>query len=330
MKKIYIFPIFNEGNTNSYTSQLAESLNKRNIVLNINQIKSSLLSDLFRYFSADVFIFNWVENIALENRRKYIRIFVYISMTILYRLVGKKIIWILHNKCPHERQSSLSSFLMKYNSKIASYIFTHSKTGIEFCKENYSVGNKVFFLHHPIYKESILFERREEKQYDIIIWGSIKKYKKILEFVTFWIEEQLYKKFKLLICGKCDDPHYDYLIKEKIEGTDVVYVNEYITTIRLNELISSSKAVLFTYNNDSVLSSGALIYSIPFFKKIIGPDHGIFKQLKEEGIVQVYNSFYDIEELLLEEHYNDDAIEQFVQNNNWQNFALAIENIITL
>ena len=82
--------------------------------------------------------------------------------------------------------------------------------------------------------------------------------------------------------------------------------------------ISNSRSILFTYSSDSILSSGALIYSLNFLKQIIGPNVGFFHELKE--IVRCYNNFEEISNIPINEGVDEFKIKSYINKNQWYSF----------
>ena len=71
-------------------------------------------------------------------------------------------------------------------------------------------------------------------------------------------------------------------------------INGYIEFEELKHLIHNAGLVLFTYQKESVLSSGALMDSIGCSAKVLGPDTGAFRDLAAFDIVATYQSFDEI------------------------------------
>lgn len=318
MRKVYIYPPF--GGVNLYKKYIIDSFteNKDYIVTNHDGIGKAWLN-LYKNFDADMYLFSWPESLCV-SMFGFMR-FIYISFYIgLFRLFKKKIIWILHNKHPHNGDNWRTRFGMRLMARLSTIIVTHSKDGIQYL-ENVLKVNKGYYIPHPVYSTEIV--PCKELEWDYIIWGTINSRKRILEFLEFIRERPYYKTKKILLCGRCPDLTYNNKI-EKIVGNNVTYLNRFVSDDELRELISKCKSILFTYLNDSVLSSGALIYSLNFNKPIIGPNLGAFKDL--DKIVSLYNDFDDIENIDLKT--NEDYIKDYIENNQWKDFPTKIENIL--
>jgi glycosyltransferase involved in cell wall biosynthesis len=328
-KTYYFFPINAKGNT--YVEHFVTALANKHVVVNIGdrekqqKIFRSFMLDMVRYFKADVFVFNWTEFLSMGINKLGMPLFV--MMTCLYRLFGKKIIWFLHNKHTyHEKPSFSSKWLMTYQAFIANVVITYSKEGIDFCKNNLYKNAKIFYFPHPVYPEAVKIDIAEK--YDIIIWGTINPYKRVLDFLKYYNQNETLKQLKLLICGQCRDMAYNKQILEQITP-NVTYLNEFVSTKKLNEYLSVSKNILFPYETESVLCSGALVYSIAFGKKIIAPEVGAFKDYEKYNFVSTYKSFNEIESLLTHNNENNaEIVAQFCEKYTWEKFIEKVDTLL--
>jgi hypothetical protein len=78
----------------------------------------------------------------------------------------------------------------------------------------------------------------------------------------------------------------------------------------------------------SVLSSGALIFSLPAKKLIIAPYVGSFKDLGDMGIVANYHSFNDIANLTNYFELDKTKIDEYLNTYTWDNFILTLKNCL--
>lgn len=189
---------------------------------------------------------------------------------------------------------------------------------------NYIEGQtsvKTVFIPHPFRKKFCLKEDLDYK-YDIIIWGSIYKYKGIVEFLKSKIALNI--SCTVLIVGKCNDTDYDSQIRALIDK-NISYQNRYVDETELNSLILSSRYVVFPYLKDSISSSGALIDSVLLGKTVIGPNVGAFEELSSIGLCYTFNKYSDIFDIInSNEIVNKNLIANFVNENVWDNSAKKI------
>lgn len=72
------------------------------------------------------------------------------------------------------------------------------------------------------------------------------------------------KSKRILIVGRCPESKYAKEIDDAIAESNITFDNRFFSDKELRNSISQSKVILFTCNTESVLSSGALIYSLNF------------------------------------------------------------------
>ena len=328
-EKIYFYPQYEytiANSPNPYIVDFQKALSVNYIVVNKKSNHKGVL-DFFKYiFKTDIFIFNWIEDLPIHKYGK-LQVVFFILFLSISKLANKKIIWILHNKYSHfSSKNYWTDFMYFILMKYSNLIFTHSKEGISFGKERYSrYSPKIKFFNHPV--RQLLIKPKKHKEYDFLIWGTIKPYKGVLEFLKF-LKENEKSSFKILIAGKCFDDNYKNQM-ELFLSTNITFKNEMFTIEEISEMASQCKFILFLQNSVSVLSSGVLMDSIGMGVKIIGPNRGAFRDLSALSFINVYNSYEDIF-LLLEKLVNEDSsvniteLNEFYKKNTWLNFGNSV------
>lgn len=328
MKKAFIYPITNrdkKGVVNPYLYEFTDSLKENIKFVNLNSPSNVGVINIFKYsFSKLDYIFlNWIEDLPDKKLGKF-QTFLLVYFIFTYsKFTGTKIIWTLHNKLSHYKSNiKTKKWLFEKLIKKSDFILTHAREGIKYIEEFSAVdAKKVHFFHHPV-RNLELIEKKHQKIYDLIIWGTILPYKGVAEFLESWNNNKAAAKYKILIAGKVPDTEYLNTL-ENLLTKNIELRKEYIPNEELAKLIHSSKAILFTYQNNSILSSGALMDSIVTGEKVIGPETGAFVDLKNEGLVDTYENFEDIPTLLknIELSSNISDIKSFFTKNNWNAFG---------
>lgn len=328
MTKVYFYPkIVLKPNDiqNSYTKDFENALTEQHELLN-KKANSKGVLDFFKYLNkADIFIFNWIEDIP---RRRYgrLQVFFFLIFIAIKRVFRYKIVWVLHNKYSHNlaknRWTDLMFSLLIKNSDL---ILTHSNEGVDFMKKNHpKYAYKVKYEIHPIKKK--LINETSEKEYDFLFWGTIHPYKNILKFLEFLKTKKALEATKVMIVGHCFDKEYEKELKSFTSET-ITFENKFFEMDVIANLASRSKFILFTYSAKSVLSSGALMDSIRMNTKIIGPNHGAFKDLEFLPTVHVYNTYDDIIAIHKSgsttkiSNAQEKEIDRFFEENSWLEFA---------
>lgn len=316
--KIFIYPTYDpkrdkSGNLYIDCFRKAFEADPRFVVCN-TWARSETLGLLLN-LRAELFILHWVDLIP-SKPLGWLQTLFFRAGVCAARLRGAKIVWVLHNKEAHDDKSSRPAALMQWMSGKANYVLTHSQEGVTFFKQKYPRSRACcFFIPHPVY-DSSEFRSGGPVMWDYIIWGSISRRKNVLEFVRFAAGCNALKDKKIYICGRCADSILDKEIRDALPP-NVTFENRFMSDDELKEKISSAAAILFTYDGGSVLSSGALIYSLNFLKPIIGPRVGSFADM--QGIVSCYDSFEDIPSIPLSGD-NSSLIKDYLAENTWRSF----------
>ena len=292
MLNVYFHPKFDfkiTASPNPYIFNLENSLAQKYNIINKNYNKKGVL-DFFNYlFKADIYLFNWIENLS-ERRYGGIQVIFFCLFLIAAKCLRKKIVWILHNKYSHNISRSKWVDIMYYIMlKHSDLILTHSKSGINFVKErNPLYSKKVKYFMHPI---NPIFPTLSHSDCicDFLIWGTIQPYKGIVDFLKYLKDTGKIHFFKILIIGRC----LDYQYKKEVD--------KYL------------------------LSSGSLMDSIGMGSAIIGPNIGAFKDLSSYHFINTYSTYDKIIDIYNTYNSNKDSrlkeIDNFCHENSWELFS---------
>lgn len=315
--KVFIYPTFDpvhDKSGNNYIRLFREAFEKDARFKVLNRCPRSETLGLILNADADMFILHWADLVPSKPLGWLQSAFFRIGVN-LARSRGKKIVWVLHNKTAHDDRSGKPEKMMDFMASRCDRVLTHSLEGVRFFKERFPAsGAECRYIPHPVYSETTV--PPAEREYDYIIWGGISKRKRVLEFIRFAAESDWFKSHRTLICGRCSDQELDSHIRE-VTPPWITYENAFLSDDELRDRISKAGTILFTYDSTSVLSSGALVYSLNFVKPIIGPAVGSFADMK--GIVSCYHDFKDIPDLEID--FDRDAALGYIKDNTWARFT---------
>lgn len=321
--KVFYFPSAGrKGYCNPYSLHYKNALVKRFELLDINGswYFAACIPLFINSFKADIFIFNWIESICF-NRFGKIQYFVVLLALFIIKIRRGKIIWMFHNKHPHQGVNYFTKHIHSFLFRNSSLIISHSKEAAEYAKTQ--TNKTVVYRCHPICSINVKINKSVPKC-DILIWGTILPYKGIVEFL---IQNSVRDTdLKIIILGKCNDTGLSNEIR-KYCSTYVNFENRHADFSEIASYICNCRYVLFPYIGDCVSSSGALIDSIAMHGFVCGPDKGAFKDLQEVGIAITYNSYDELFHIL-EEPYSirEETRKKFMSDNSWDNFAQFIAN----
>ena len=334
MTKFFIHPTTGKviGSPNPYIENFAGALSQKHKVVN-RHAKNRGVINLYRYlFQTDIYVFNWIEDLPQKQYGR-IQTALFIVFTFIAKLLGKKMVWVLHNKYSHHTATDQwTDFMYRFMMKKSDVIITHSNSGVEFVKENFpQYSSKIGMLFHPI-QSLIPGVYHKEKKYDLLIWGSIFPYKGILEFLKHAAESKAFSQIRILIVGRCKDREYKRQLQQVLTEK-MVFIEKMLEMDEIAEFSRQSRFTLFTYKSPTVISSGSLMDSIRMGADIIGPDHGAFKDLEGYGFMKVYKEYEDIASIINEPSdrpAENEQLDSFLRENSWDAFVPKFEHALQL
>jgi beta-1,4-mannosyltransferase len=330
--KAYIYPITSRGweKTPQYIFYFIEGLKGHFEFVNRDRPSLTGILDILKYVNKIDFLFlNWPEEIP-DKKKGYIQTLIFYFTVIYVKIRRIRIIYTLHNRESHSgKNPGIKNAIRKFVLRKADLIITHSKEGLDVLKEidkNYE--HKSAYFCHPILPK-IDIQPGINKKYDILIWGTIEPYKGVDLFIKFINERKLFN-IKILIAGKIRDESS----RQKImlnKPTNIEVIEKYISDDELKHYISQSKAVLFTYTESSILSSGVLMDSLKYAPLIIGPNIGAFRDLAQEGIIYTFSNYDELFELLSNIDslaLDKTVIDKFIESNQWPDFGKSLSDLL--
>ena len=317
MEKIYYYPSApREGYKNPYSINYKEALKLNFILLDdVSKAKYTAVFSFLKYaFLADVFVLNWVEDVAFAKFHRFKFIIVYLSLLVI-RIRKCRIVWMIHNIHPHKGVTEITQFIQSYLFKHSSIIITHSKAAANFARKK--SNSDIYYVCHPFVKIYTQPYEIPDVFYDVLIWGDILPYKGVSEFLSLPFVSQL----KVKIIGRC----YDEILERKIRShcnDNVEYENRRISFDELKSFISKSRYIVFPYIGDCVSSSGALIDTLTLGGCVVGPYKGAFIDLGEEGLCLTYKNEKELKDILQSNiRINQSDISNFIHENTWSNIS---------
>lgn len=337
MKRFVVFPnltVSPDQRPNPYIQDYIEALNRLPDVRVINPAhKNPLLSLLPPSRWGDVFIFNWFESIP-DFKYGPLQAVTATAFLLLQRIRGKKIVWMLHNKKPHAQgRDGMKTFLARLIAKNSSLIITHSEEGVRLVHDDFPyAAHKVHYIDHPTKCRLPLATAAPtaEKKYDLLIWGTIARYKGIFEFVDY-IRTNKIDHLRICIVGGASETVFKDL--KAICPDNVTLINQRPSFDELADYINQSEFVLCPYAPETILSSGMLMDSLSFGAKVIGPEVGSFKDYAGNSLLNVYNfkSFDDISGIA-QRHKHDSVslanYRKFLEENDWTHYAQKLAKLL--
>jgi glycosyltransferase involved in cell wall biosynthesis len=331
--RAYIYPRsvlgrLSTGIHNPYVNNFIRGVSDRIEFLNKDHRSSIGILDLLRYVGKfELLILNWVENLP-ARKGGYIQGFLFVVMAFLKSRIGFKIIWTMHNKVSHSsKHLFMKKILFRTLLRKSDLIITHSSEGVRYAQETVPGidREKIFFFTHPVVPNPL--KASKERQYDILIWGSLAPYKGVHNFLQYLEDKGISEKYSIKIVGECTSEEY-YRVLSRYGSQQVSIENRFAEKSELEELMAAARFVLFTYSGESVLSSGALMDSLACKATVIGPDVGAFRDAGRAGVIKTYKTFDEIPGIIwqLKDRPENELvarIDEFVNAHTWEKFSRA-------
>ncbi len=327
-------PVLPGKRANPYVADFRQALEQAGATVVNPPHRNPLISLLRPSRQGDVIIFNWFESIP-EFRHGVVQSWVAVALLVWLQLRGRRIVWMLHNKNPHApRHPWLNRLLRGLIARQATLIVTHAREGIDVVRENYPTAlPKAHFLDHPTKNRLAFVPNGATKDYDLLIWGHIARYKGVFEFVDY-LRRHPEASLRVCIVGTCSPPSlFDEL--KAAAPPSVTAIHESPSFERLATYVARAHFVLIPYHTDSVLSSGILMDSLSFGAKVIGPRAGSFNDYAATPGLNVYtfDRFDDIPALVA--RYRDvptdrEAYARFLDSHGWPGFAHRLIRLLSV
>ena len=278
---VYI-PLARNG-ANAYTLTMIRLLEKDYLVSGELYSFTNLLS-IIR--TKAVFL-NWIED-SLDKITKH--------RILLYKLLGSKIVWVMHNKSSHDPNKDTKGNI-NWLKRVSTDIIIHSKGSITELQDKYV--KKAFYLPHVMYKDS--FSRKlpnelrrrygiDEHDFVFTFFGLIRPCKGIEELISAFGQVKG-DDAKLIIVGRSENECKEYsdsIMSLTEVDRRIVFDNVEIPREVLNALIFMSNVIVLPYHTASYLNSGAMIHSMSLGRTVIAPRFAMADDYALKGLVYLF------------------------------------------
>lgn len=224
-----------------------------------------------------------------------------------YRLQGVRVLFIVHNRYPHENQSGLA---MSAARSLRASICRQCDAiiGLSHATENAlkdllpdwessDYKEKYFVIPHPnyfgCYNDSSIDRINAfgyGDSFTFLLVGNIKRYKNIeliLSVATEFESEQLDAKF--VIAGRCDDQKYYQELNEAAPG-NVEIIEGFVSEDDMSRYIKSADAMILPYDSSS-LNSGVCILAFSLGRTVVCPKIGSLENVPDDLVFSyTYNN----------------------------------------
>lgn len=232
-------------------------------------------------------VLNWVEN-ELDSiwRRRLLS----------YKLLGIKIIWVFHNRIPHEvgqdGQAAVTARKnIKFLAEMSDAIIIHSQNSRKYLEEYTNRFQKVFYVPHVNYMRQYRWLNGSEdgaRDFTFVFQGRIMPYKNIELLIKVYKDLEL-PNCRLRIVGEPCSEKYAEKIQALCAGTGIQLKLDYLSDRAVGEELLKGDVEVFPYDLKSSMNSGAMIGAFSCRRTVIVPNNAMAKDYKDEDFLYVYD-----------------------------------------
>lgn len=281
--------------SNKYIEIICDLLEERNCQL---FALTDIFTNIQNFRSIKILHLNWFEN--LNGRFDFIK---KIFLIIFLRMVGKKIVWVMHNKIPHDKtqlffKKTIVKILMHFSASIIIHSRESEKLILEVSKK---LKSKITYIPHPNYINSYertlslefsLEERKETplqtRPINLLFVGVVKPYKNIellIDTIKFFGQDAV-----LTIAGNPYSSDYKQSLIDRGKGAkNIIFDFRFIPDSELVNYIYKSDLLVLPYDYASSLNSGTAILAFSNKKTIVCPEIGTILDLQDKTNVLSYS-----------------------------------------
>jgi len=252
------------------------------------------LSNPLLFAKCKIYNFNWFEKVN-SKKQFYLKCLLLDSL----HFAGKKIIYTLHNKQPHNiSDNDLSLKMMRKMCRRADAIVglcPDTKDIVSSLDE--AAVDKLKIVPHPNYIRNYDLSKTSnmrskfgflEDDMVFLFFGFVSPYKNI-EMLIKTFNQIENPRIKLLIAGNPCDTAYKEQLLDLTEGIlNIVCDFRYIADDEIVKYYNTADIVVLPYHKTSSLNSGAVYLSFSHKKTVICPDIGTIRALKDRSFVYDY------------------------------------------
>ena len=271
--------------------------------------------------------------------------------------VGKKIIWNLHNKIPHDAKDvAKAKDFMREMAKISNKIVIHCSetTGVvrELCGDNPTMLEKIVLVPHPNYIGIYGAEKADNilqnNKLSLCFFGAVKKYKN-LELLINAVNELNFNDVELKIVGRCRSASYARQLKNLIGGNSNIITDfRFVKDNEIPQITANSHLFVLPYNLNSSLNSGATLLAFSYGRSVLSSLTGTLADIERKDIFFAYSYTNESEHkeklkeqiIAIREKYNgkynellklgEDCKQYMVDNNSIEHVTRQLSEVFNI
>lgn len=255
----------------------------------------NLFSSWAHFRSIKLVHLNWFEN--LHKDRLYKSLFRKVFVLMMLKIFGKKIVWTMHNRESHEKETGRwSNWLTSLLHQYADAIVIHSNLSQQLLAiKNKELAYRTTYVPHPNFVGSY-GEVQEQKNVmegplRLLFLGAIKPYKNIE--LLLHVCGRIGMGVELRVCGHPSTTAYANELKQKAANNRNITLDlRFIPDEDIPHLIAEADLLVFPYDLSSSLNSGSVYLAFSYQRSVICPSIGTIMDLSEEAKGKLFTYRY--------------------------------------
>ena len=233
-------------------------------------------------------VLNWIEY-NLDNEK--------IKQLLWYKLLGIKIIWVFHNRMPHDSGGTAQELKeirkkMRFIARVSDVIILHSYSSAKYLKEYLSKTDKKFYVPHVDYMRQIKWAKgnqyEEEGAFKFVFQGTVSPYKNIELLIKVFRDLDL-PNCQLHIIGKPCSAEYAKKINEISLGAEIRLRWECLSDYAVCQEIQKGDVMVLPYDLKSSMNSGAMIAAFSNKRTVIVSANAMAQDFKGQDFLYIYD-----------------------------------------
>jgi glycosyltransferase involved in cell wall biosynthesis len=236
---------------------------------------------------------------------------------LIFRLVGGKLIWTIHNRRPHIRKyEKLNRLLRILFEKLSYRNHVHCHCAVQEMAEILKADQQKFFvIPHPDYPVKL---RNREEAFSLVkekyqqtpnvahlqaedslylMFGQIRAYKGVLPVAKIFSQLPGGAKKKLIIAGSNKEPAYTQQLEQlTLQSTAIILMPYFIPDEHESYFYGAADTVIL--NHQETLTSGAGVLAMNYGKKLLVPDICCLSELKNQN-AQIFRNMPELSMLIM-------------------------------
>lgn len=285
--------------TNPYQRDLARHLGTLNITVGERRNLAGIVRESFPKAGRAVMHLHWLPRFN-RGWRGWVRALIYVGQLHLLRLLGRRIVWTVHNLYHHEAVCrTTDQWVYRQLTGIADGMIAHSPAAREEVIQVFKPKRpeKIATIFHGNYLES--YENVvgtaaartalgvTDATVVLLFFGWVRPYKGVKEMIRAFRGLQG-SGLRLVIAGQAHDSGFVQELEREAEGDErVIFRIGRVPDEEIQLYMNAADAVVLPYRE--ILTSGAVILAMSFGRACIAPRIGCIPDLLDEHGAVLYD-----------------------------------------